>query len=139
LDHLRILSIAFAVAVVASAIAPVADAAPPEGKGKPDRSSVDTGADAQALIRPDVDYDEVRAIAVAEHHTGYKPLPRGIAKNLARGKPLPPGIAKKAVPATVLHHLPTYPDYEWRRCGTDLVLVQIATQLVAEVVANIFK
>jgi Ni/Co efflux regulator RcnB len=139
LGHLRILSIAFTVLVGASAIAPLADASPPEGKGKPDKSSVDASVDAQALIHPDIDYDEIRAIAVAEHRTGYRSLPPGIAKNLARGKPLPPGIAKKTVPDAVLHHLPTYPDYEWRRCGTDLVLVQIATQVVAEVMANIFK
>jgi hypothetical protein len=32
------------------------------------------------------------------HRIGGKPLPPGIAKNVARGKPLPPGIAKQALP-----------------------------------------
>jgi hypothetical protein len=36
------------------------------------------------------------------HRIVAKPLPPGIAKNVARGKPLPPGIAKKALPAGLL-------------------------------------
>jgi hypothetical protein len=114
-------------------------AAPPEGKGKPDRlcaghdDSTSGDAIVASLIHPDLNYDQIRRIAVEQHYTGHKPLPPGIAKNLARGKPLPPGIAKKAPRAEFVHQLPTYPDYEWRRCGTDLVLVQIATQVVAEV------
>ena len=32
------------------------------------------------------------------HRIVGKPLPPGIAKNVARGKPLPPGIAKQALP-----------------------------------------
>jgi hypothetical protein len=92
-----------------------------------------------ALVQPNVDYDAIRQLAVSEHHTGYKRLPPGVRKNLARGKPLPPGIAKKAVPGTIGQHLPTYPDYEWTRCGADLVLVQVATRVVADVLTGIFR
>lgn len=38
----------------------------------------------------------------ATHAIRAKPLPPGIAKNLARGKPLPPGIAKRALPPGLL-------------------------------------
>jgi Ni/Co efflux regulator RcnB len=146
LDSVRILSMAFSV-LVGCMVAHVVDAAPPEGKGKPDKDATQhvttdpTSGDTivASLIHPDLDYDQIRRVAVEQHYTGHKALPPGIAKNLARGKPLPPGIAKKATRAEFVRQLPTYPDYEWRRCGTDLVLVQIATQVVAEVLANIFQ
>jgi hypothetical protein len=135
----RILRIAFVITLGALAFSPRIDAAPPAGKGKPDTSSAYANGDTAQLISPVIDYDHVRGIAVSTHQTGYKALPPGIAKNLARGKPLPPGIAKKAVPTPMLRELPAYPDYEWKRCGADLVLVQIATQVVAEVLANVFR
>ena len=113
--------------------ASLAHAAPPDNVTKQD----DGGG--VALVQPNIDYDAIRKIAVSEHHTGYKKLPPGIAKNLARGKPLPPGIAKKAVPGTIGQHLPAYPDYEWTRCGADLVLIQVATRVVAEVLTGIFR
>ncbi len=118
-----------------------ASAAPPDGKGKPDKGSSQQISDepSATLIRPELRYDDIRRIAIEQHYTGYKALPSGIAKNLARGKPLPPGIAKKTPRAEFIQRLPTYPDYEWKRCGTDLVLVQVATQVVAEVLANIFQ
>ena len=140
MDSVRIGSIAFSV-LVGCLVARGADAAPPEGKGNPDKGSahVTTDTIVGSLIHPQLDHDDIRRIAVELHYTGYKALPPGIAKNLARGKPLPPGIAKKAPRTEFVRRLPTYPDYEWRRCGTDLVLVQIATQVIAEVLTNIFK
>ena len=65
-------------------------------------------------------------------------LPPGIRKNLARGKPLPPGIAKKMVPGPMLRELPAYSGYEWRVYGSDLVLVALATGVVADVLAGVF-
>jgi Ni/Co efflux regulator RcnB len=130
----RILRIALPLVSAIGVGAPLSHATPPDHGGKHSHA-----ADAATLVQPDVDYDAIRSIAVSEHHTGYKGLPPGIAKNLARGKPLPPGIAKKAVPSTIVQHLPTYPDYEWTRCGTDLVLIQIATRVVADVLTDIFK
>jgi hypothetical protein len=42
-----------------------------------------------------------------------KPLPPGIAKNLARGKPIPPGIARTRVPDDVVVLLPVRPGALW--------------------------
>jgi Ni/Co efflux regulator RcnB len=120
-------------AITCSTVLATAQAAPPDHKGK------HAGDTDSSLVRPDVDSDAIRQLAVAGHYTGYKALPPGIAKNLARGKPLPPGIAKKSVPGPVLQHLPTYPDYEWTRCGSDLVLIEVATRVVADVLTGIFK
>ncbi|MCZ8401349.1 hypothetical protein HMPREF3069_21020 [Achromobacter xylosoxidans] len=79
-----------------------------------------------------------RAYALEYGLSGYSSLPPGVRKNLARGKPLPPGIAKKLVPGPMLARLPTYPGYEWRVAGSDLVLVAIATAVVADVLLNVF-
>lgn len=69
---------------------------------------------------------------------GYSALPPGIRKNLARGKPLPPGIAKKMVPGSMLGRLPRHPGYEWRIAGTDLILVSVATAVVADILYDVF-
>lgn len=70
--------------------------------------------------------------------SGYSSLPPGVRKNLARGKPLPPGIAKKMVPGPMLARLPVYPGYEWRVAGSDLILVAVATAVVADVLFDVF-
>ncbi|WP_394061746.1 anti-virulence regulator CigR family protein [Alcaligenes sp. WGS1538] len=69
---------------------------------------------------------------------GYSALPPGIRMNLARGKPLPPGIAKRAVPGSLLGRLPSYPGYEWRIAGTDLILISLSTALIADVLYDVF-
>ena len=67
---------------------------------------------------------------------GYKPLPPGIRKNLARGKPVPPGIAMTRLPDGYVRHLPRYEGYEWRGYGTDLVLVHVLSNKIADVILD---
>ena len=86
-----------------------------------------------------VSFDHARHLAVNYGLTGYESLPPGIAKNLARGKPLPPGIAKKTVPASMLDQLPSYPGYEWRGVGDDLVLIALSTAVVTTIINCVFK
>ena len=63
-----------------------------------------------------------------------KGLPPGIAKNLARGKPLPPGIAKKQLPTDLVRMLPpVYPGYERVVLDGRVLLVDIATQMIHDV------
>lgn len=63
-----------------------------------------------------------------------KPLPPGIAKNLARGKPLPPGIAKQYLPSDLVRMLPpVYPGYERVYVDGRVLLVEIATQVIHDV------
>ena len=66
-----------------------------------------------------------------------RPLPPG-TEELARGKPLPRGIAKQAVPQPVLARLPVVDGHDWIRIGTELVLVGIATSVIAQVIHNVF-
>lgn len=69
---------------------------------------------------------------------GAKPLPPGIAKNLARGKPLPPGIAKQALPQALLGQLPPVADgYERVIVAGKILLVEIATQVVHDILVDV--
>lgn len=142
-------------------------AAPPEGKGKPDnagqgqgnngngngnnkgksdkgQSSKGKGGDSHGdggsvtLRYAGITLSTAQGYAREYGLSGYSSLPPGIRKNLARGKPLPPGIAKKMVPAPMLARLPVYPGYEWQVAGTDLILVAVATAVVADVLLNVF-
>jgi len=119
-------------------------AAPPEGKGKAgktqkhEKGDMSDSHDSGTLITVSITFDQARRLAVSNNYTGYSALPPGIRKNLGRGKPLPPGIAKKAVPGPLLAQLPHHPGYEWQVCGSDLVLVAVATAIIADVLVGVF-
>lgn len=92
--------------------------------------------------------DEIRVIrAYYQSHGGNgngkhkhkdKGLPPGIAKNLQRGKPLPPGIAKQALPGDLDRALPPTGDrYERVIVAGKILLVEIATQVVHDVLTDI--
>lgn len=67
-----------------------------------------------------------------------KGLPPGIAKNLRRGKPLPPGIAKQYLPGELHAILPPPPDgHERIVVDGKILLVEIATQVVADVLVDV--
>ena len=67
-----------------------------------------------------------------------KGLPPGIAKNLRRGKSSPPGIAKQYLPQDLRHSLPAPPvGYERIIVDGKIVLVEIATQIVRDVLTDI--
>ncbi|WP_333796592.1 anti-virulence regulator CigR family protein [Rheinheimera sp.] len=86
-----------------------------------------------------ISFGQARELAVSYQQTGYQQLPPGIRKNLARGKPLPPGIAKKLGHSQMLSQLPQHEGYQWQVCGTDLVLVSIATLVVADILTDVFR
>lgn len=146
----------FVTALACTTILAPAWSAPPENRGKPDHAGNDNGkgngnsgkkkgngkdADTNVsvtLTTAGISISTARGYAVQAGATGYGSLPPGIRKNLARGKPLPPGIAKKMVPGPMLARLPVHPGYEWRVAGNDLILIAIATGIVADVLANVF-
>jgi hypothetical protein len=69
---------------------------------------------------------------------GAKPLPPGIAKNLARGKPLPPGIAKRTLPRELIVQLPPVEDgFERVIVAGKILLVEIATQVVHDILVDV--
>lgn len=74
-----------------------------------------------------------------KHYVGAKPLPPGIAKNLKRGKPLPPGIAKRGVSDDLLRQLNKRDGIQPRIVGTDLVLEEIATGIIIDVLREVIR
>ncbi len=70
---------------------------------------------------------------------GAKPLPPGIAKKMARGGTLPPGIAKKTLPVGLLDQLPVRPGQEWRLVGTDLLIVEVASNVIVDVLTGALR
>lgn len=68
---------------------------------------------------------------------GAQPLPPGIAKKVERGGALPPGIAKKTLPTGLLAQLPDRRGEEWRVVGTDLLIVEIATNVIVDVLKDV--
>jgi len=136
-----LLLVAFASLVGAAHV----DAKAPENKGKPAREQADhkngnddLARDITDLARITIGIDAARRLAVDNSLVGQKPLPPGIRKNLARGKPLPPGIAKRSLPAPFLNELPRYPGHEWHMAGSDLVLVAVASGIIADVLLDVF-
>lgn len=118
-----------------------------KGKGKsPDQYQTDMRSSGSghedaviSLVLAGISISQARDLAVTHHVTGYKPLPPGIRRNLARGKPLPPGIAKQSLPPGMLGSLPRHEGYEWQRCGADLVLVSLASAVIADVLVDVFQ
>jgi hypothetical protein len=122
-------------------------ASPPGGKNKSakDSTSVSVSADvgvtvpiAGGMISAGISIGDARRLATQHGLTGTKPLPPGIAKNLARGKPLPPGIAKKQLPGPFISQLPHHPGYEWEQAGGDLVLVASGSLVISDVLKGVF-
>jgi hypothetical protein len=117
-----------------------AQADPPGDKGKPDKGhhdkdSVEVDVD---LVFGGIDHKAARDLAHEFGITGMKPIPPGIRKNMARGKPMPPGIQKTRLPDGFIGRLPVHQGYRWDAVGTDLLLVQVASGLVADVVSDVF-
>ena len=63
-------------------------------------------------------------------------LPPGIRKRLARGKPLPPGIAKQVAPAGLRSRIRLPDGYEIVEVGLDVLLVEVATSVVHDVLMD---
>jgi len=64
------------------------------------------------------------------------PLPAGIS--IQRGKPLPQGYGKR-LDARALKGLPHYQGYEWRRVGSDIVLVAVTSGIVYTILQGVLN
>ena len=122
-------------AVLAGAATPTLAQRPASpGKANPKK------AKEQPVVRV-VFHDSDRAIFREHYRTqraGVKPLPPGIAKNLARGKPLPPGIARTRLPESVLVKLPWRPPGFTLFLVGDRIVLLDAGGLVADIMDSIF-
>ena len=109
------------------------------GKG-PEKASSPADAHADIGVTVAITAGDARDLARNFGVTAQKPLPPGIRKQLARGKPLPPGIARsRGIPQAMAESLPHYDGHEWRRAGSDLVLVALATNVLTEILYDVFE
>jgi hypothetical protein len=119
---------------IALALSVPADGQPP-GKGK------SKGGPAKAEQTASISFGSVaeREIRAYFQTSPLAPqsLPPGIAKNLGRGKPLPPGIAKRALPSGLQTKLPSYPGHEVIIVDRDVILVDIATQMIVDILTRV--
>jgi hypothetical protein len=74
-----------------------------------------------------------------QHPQPATALPPGIAKNVARGKPVPPGIAKRGVPNGLTGKLSIPKGYELQTVGTDVVLIEAGTRIIADVLKDVLR
>lgn len=75
----------------------------------------------------------------ASREVDAEALPPGIRRRVAQGKPLPPGIAKKVAPPE-LHSAVDLPEgYELVEVGLDVVLVEVATNIVHDVLMDVIR
>jgi hypothetical protein len=70
---------------------------------------------------------------------GAEALPPGIRKRLARGKPLPPGIAKNFLPGDLRSRIEIPRGYEIIEVGLDVLLVEVATNIVHDVLMDVVR
>ena len=82
---------------------------------------------------------QIREYYTSRPTSGAEALPPGIRRNLQRGRPLPPGIAKKSVPDELRSHLQIAEGYELIEVGLDLFLVEVATNIIHDVLRDIFR
>jgi len=118
----------------------LAAAAAPAQAQKPDKPGKPKGPKDQPVVRV-VFHDTDRGVFreyYRVHRDAVKPLPPGIAKNLARGKPLPPGIARTRVPDAVLVQMPWRPPGSSFYLVGDRVVMLNPKGLVADILLSIF-
>lgn len=70
---------------------------------------------------------------------GAEALPPGIRKRLARGKPLPPGIAKRFLPGDLRSRIEIPKGYQIIEVGLDVLLVEVATNIVHDVLMDVVR
>jgi hypothetical protein len=133
------LLIAATASLALLASAALADPPPGKGKGKAHRDDNGSAVEIGITIAFSPQERDVINTYFDRHSYGVQRLPPGIAKNLARGKPLPPGIAKKQLPGDLLAGLPRHPGYDYVLAGTDVLLVEIATNVVTDVLRGVVR
>ena len=133
--HLRSIAAILVLSVTLGVVPAVAQSGKAKSKGRAAKDHAAAGHQkavpaSEAEIRIFREYYAVQSVKP-------KPLPPGIAKNLARGKPLPPGIAQTRLPADLLAKLPVRPGYEWMAAGDVVVLID-PIGVVVDILREIF-
>ena len=85
------------------------------------------------------DRETIREFYVAHQQPPAESLPPGIRRNLERGKALPPGIAKKSPPTELRSRLSVPERFEVVEVGLDVLLVEVATGVIHDVLMDVIR
>ncbi len=135
---MTVIRIALAV-LAATALAAHAQSGKGNSRGQQQQQQSDTSVSVNIVFG-----DRDRAI-IGDYYRaapggGPKSMPPGHAKQLARNGTLPPGIAKKQLPGDLIGRLPPVPrGYDRVIIGSDVVLVQISTNTIMDVIQGIVR
>ncbi len=111
-------------------------ATPISGQAQGHDKVVSSSATISVTLSPDMKV-QVRDFYSVRDASGVKPLPPGIRKRLARGKPLPPGIAMTRVPQGLSSGLRLPSGFELVEVGLDVLVVEVATSLIHDVLMDV--
>ncbi len=85
------------------------------------------------------DRTQIQAYYTSNPTPGLEALPPGIRKNLTRGKSIPPGIAKRFPPDALRSSLSAPPQYDVVVVGWDVLLVEVATGIIHDVLMDVIR
>jgi hypothetical protein len=108
-----------------------------QGKNKKESEPAVTAA-ASITLTKDMQV-EIRDWYARQPIGNVEALPPGIRKRLARGKPLPPGIAKKVAPDGLRSGLQLPAGYQIFEVGLDVLLVEVATSIVHDILTDVVR
>ncbi len=66
-------------------------------------------------------------------------LPPGLQKHIERTGRLPPGLEKRRLPGDLRSLLPIRSGQDFRVVGNDIVLIEIATELILDVMKDVLR
>jgi hypothetical protein len=68
-----------------------------------------------------------------------RPLAPGLQKHIDRTGRLPPGLEKRRLPSGLLGQLPQRAGQDYRVVGNDIVLVELATNLILDIMQGVLR
>lgn len=108
-------------------------------QGKSKKGSGPTATATASITLSDAMRVEIRDYYAQYPVTSVEALPPGIRMRLARGKPLPPGIAKKVAPGGLHARLGLPEGYRVFEVGMDVLLVEVATNVVHDILMDAIR
>lgn len=78
----------------------------------------------------------MRRIIQQNRHSIGRGAPVANRVRIVKGERLPSGWGKRLT-REQLRPLPNYPGYEWRRLGSDMILVEVQTFIVYEILSGV--
>lgn len=113
------------------------DAATAQGRG---RSGTEPTATVTASLTISLgDRERILTFYATTPPQGIAALPPGVRRNLERGKALPPGIAKRSLPERLQSQVTVPVGFEIMEVGLDVLLVEVATGVIHDVLMDIIR